>query len=88
MHYYLQYILQDLNEPFFLLLLSKKISTNKTQVCHRWQYDAKGRQQGAELTQKGKGHSNIKGHEASYLFEPIRGSEMLEKVGKLLQCTK
>lgn len=34
--------------------------------------------------QKGKGHLNIKGHEASYLFEPIKGSEMQEKVGKLL----
>lgn len=52
MHYYLQYILQDLNEAFFPLLLTEKIDTSKTQVCHRWQCDAKGRQQGAEVTPK------------------------------------
>lgn len=52
MHYYLQYILQDLNEAFFLLLLTEKIYTQKTQVCHWWQCDAKERQQGAKVTPK------------------------------------
>lgn len=33
--------------------------------------------------QKGKGRWNIKGYEESYQFEPIRGTEMQEKVGEL-----
>lgn len=68
---------------FFVLLLTKKIYTKKPQVCHRWQCDAKGRQQGAEVTPTRQRSLEYKGHEASYQFEPIRDSEMQEKVEKL-----
>lgn len=64
----------------------------KPQVCHRWQGDAKGRQQGAKVTpkrQRSLQYENIMVHKVSYLFAHIRGTEMQTKVGEIiLQCTK
>lgn len=66
--------------------------TKKTQVCHRWQREAKERQQGAELTprrQRSLEYKNVMVHEVSYLFAHIRGTETQKKVGEIiLQCTK
>lgn len=82
MHYYLQYILQDLNEAFFYCL-PKKFAPIK----HRYVIGGNVMQKGDSRVQKWhqsvKGHWNVKGHEESYQFEPIRGSEMQEKVRKL-----
>lgn len=68
---------------FFFYCLLKKFTPKKHKCVIGGNVMQKRDSRVQKWHQKGKGHWNIKGHKASYQFEPIRGSEMQEKVGKL-----